>query len=146
MLIPTIRKAFKVLECQFQPFERDSKHSNANSNHSNGIQSTWMQIPTIRTEFEGFESQFQPFRTAFEAIECQFQPFQYHSKHSNANSNHLNGIGSTGMQSPSDLKQSNANSNHSYGIRSIRMPIPNILMAFEALECQFQLFKRHSKH
>ena len=33
MQIPTIRTGLKPFECQFQPFEWDSKHSNANSNH-----------------------------------------------------------------------------------------------------------------
>ena len=49
----------EAFEFQLQPFELDSKRSNANYNHSKGIQSVQMPIPTIRTGFETFESQFQ---------------------------------------------------------------------------------------
>ena len=54
MQIQTIRTTFKALECKFQPFKRDSNHSNANSNRSNDIQTILtiqMQILTIRKEF-----------------------------------------------------------------------------------------------
>ena len=57
MPIPTIRTVFEALECIFQPFELESKHSIANSTHSNG----------------------------FEVLECKFQPLEWDSKHSNAN-------------------------------------------------------------
>ena len=33
------RKGFEAFECKFKPFERDSRHLNANSNHSKGIRS-----------------------------------------------------------------------------------------------------------
>ena len=36
---------------QFQPFEKDSDHSNANSNHSNEIWSILMEIWTIQKVF-----------------------------------------------------------------------------------------------
>ena len=51
MQILTIRKGFKAFECKF---ERDSKYSNANSNHSKGIRSIQMQILTIQKGFEAF--------------------------------------------------------------------------------------------
>ena len=76
MQIPNIRK--------FEPFEKDSKHSNANSNHSKGIRSIRMQIRTIQKGFEVFE--------------CKFEPFERDSKYSNANSNHSKGILSNQMQ------------------------------------------------
>ena len=64
---------FEPLQCEFQPFERDSKHSNANLNHSRsnsslskGIQTNPLQIwttpmrnPKIRTRFEAFECKFE---------------------------------------------------------------------------------------
>ena len=52
MQIPNIRK--------FEPFERDLKHSNANSNHSKEIWSIWMQIQirTIEKGYEAFECKF----------------------------------------------------------------------------------------
>ena len=58
MQIRTIRKGFEAFESKFEPLERDSKHSNANSNHSKGIRSIWMQILTIWTTFEEFECKF----------------------------------------------------------------------------------------
>ena len=36
-IIQTIRTGFEVFECKFEIFERDSKLSNPNSNHSKGI-------------------------------------------------------------------------------------------------------------
>ena len=42
-----IEKGFIAFECKFEPFKRDSKHSNANSNNSKGIRSIRMQIRTI---------------------------------------------------------------------------------------------------
>ena len=44
------------MQSKFEPFERDLKHSNANSNNSKRIQSICMQTLTTRKEFEGFES------------------------------------------------------------------------------------------
>jgi len=78
MKIRTIRKGFKASEFNFKPFEKDSKHLNANSNRSKGIQSIRMQIPTLPKELEAFE--------------CKFKTFERHSKHSNENSNHSTGI------------------------------------------------------
>ena len=37
MQMRTIRKVFEAFEWKFESFERDSKHSNAISNHSKGI-------------------------------------------------------------------------------------------------------------
>ena len=57
-----IRKGFEAFECKFEPFERYSKHSNANSNHLKGIRSVEMQIPTIRKGFEAFKCEFEQFK------------------------------------------------------------------------------------
>ena len=48
MQILTIWTGLEEFECKFESFEKDSKHLNANSNHSNGIWSIRMQIRTIR--------------------------------------------------------------------------------------------------
>ena len=45
---------FEAIECKFQPFERDSNYSNANSNIP-------MQIRTIWTRFEAIKLNFKPF-------------------------------------------------------------------------------------
>jgi len=58
MQIWTIRNGFEVLECKFEPFERDSKNANANSNHSKGIWIVQMQIRAIRKGFEAIECKF----------------------------------------------------------------------------------------
>ena len=72
MEILTIRKGFEVFncefehfqkgfiefECKFEPFKRDSKLSNANSNHSKGIRSIRMEIRMIRKGFEAFKWKF----------------------------------------------------------------------------------------
>ena len=55
MQILTIPKGFETFEFKFETFKRDS---NANSNHSKGIQSILMQIQTIRKEFEAFVCNF----------------------------------------------------------------------------------------
>ena len=86
MQILTIQKGFEAFECKFkrdsdckfEPFKRDSKHSNANSNHSNEIRSIQTQILTVRKGFEAFE--------------CKFEPTVRDSKHSNAISNQSKGI------------------------------------------------------
>ena len=44
-----IRKGFEAFEWKFEPFEKDWKHSNANSNHLKGIRS-------VQKRFEAFES------------------------------------------------------------------------------------------
>ena len=58
MQILTIRKVFEALESKYEPFERDSKHSSANSNHSSQIRSIQMQILTIWKGFEAFKCEF----------------------------------------------------------------------------------------
>ena len=58
MDIKTIRKRFEAFEWKFEPFERDSKHSNAHSNHSKEIRSILMEIWTIRKGFEALEWKF----------------------------------------------------------------------------------------
>ena len=64
-----IRKGFEcqfaneirsILWMQILTIEKDSKHSNANSNHSKGIQVIRNQIWSIRTRFEAFECKFEP--------------------------------------------------------------------------------------
>ena len=70
MQIQTIRTGFKAFEWKFQSFERDWKHLNTNSKHSNEIRS-------IRMGFEAFESYW---------------------KYSNANSSHSKGIRSIQVQ------------------------------------------------
>ena len=85
MQIPTIRNGLEAFECKFYPFERNLKHSIANSNHWKGIRSIRMQIRTI---WKGFE-----------AFECKFQPFERDSsKHSNVNLNLLKWIQSIRLQ------------------------------------------------
>ena len=95
---------------------RDSKYSNANSNHSN-------QIPSF---------------------ECKFELFERESKNLNANANHWNQTQSIRMQIPirkgfeCKFEPSKANSKHSNAtskvIGNIRM---QILTQFEAFECKF---------
>ena len=59
MQILTIRTKFKAFKWKFEFFERDSKHSYANSYHSKGIQSFQNQIQNIRKGFEAFKSKFE---------------------------------------------------------------------------------------
>ena len=54
MQVRTIRKGLEAFEFKFEPFEMDSKHSNANSNHSKGIRSIQMEMLTTRKVFEAF--------------------------------------------------------------------------------------------
>ena len=58
MQIRTIRKGFEAFECKFEEFESDSKYSNANSNHSKGLQSIRMQILAFRKGLDAFERKF----------------------------------------------------------------------------------------
>ena len=44
----TIRNLLEAFECKFEPFEMNSKHSNANFNHSKGFRTILMQIRAIR--------------------------------------------------------------------------------------------------
>ena len=84
MQILTIRKGFEAFECNFCLFEMDSKHSNANSNHSKEIRRIQMQIWTIWKEFEHLNQksnhlkgirniweQIGTVRKGFEALECK---------------------------------------------------------------------------
>ena len=80
----TIRKGLEAFEFKFEPFQRDSKHSNANLNLSKGIRSIPKEMLTIRKEFEAFKFKFETFERDW--------------KHLNANSNHSNGIRSIQMQ------------------------------------------------
>ena len=82
--ILTIRKGFEAFECKFEPFERDSKYSNANSNHSKGIQS-------IRMPIRGIRIQILTIRNGFEALEAI-------ERHLNGNSNNSNQIRSIRME------------------------------------------------
>jgi len=65
MQIITIRTGFEEFECKFEckfeTLERDSKHSNANLNHSKEIWSIQMQIRTIWKGLEAFECKFKQF-------------------------------------------------------------------------------------
>ena len=54
MQILTIWTKFEAIECKFKSFERDSKQSNANLNHSEGTQSIQFQIQIIQKGFEAF--------------------------------------------------------------------------------------------
>ena len=58
MQIWIIQNRFEVFECKFEPFERVSKCSNANLNHSKEIQTIQMQISTIQKGFTAFEKKF----------------------------------------------------------------------------------------
>ena len=61
MQILIIPKGFETFEMKFEPFEKESKHSNANSKNLKGIWSFQIQIWTIRKGFEAFECKFEPF-------------------------------------------------------------------------------------
>ena len=84
MHIWSLLKGLEAFECIFKPFERYSKHSNANSNHSNKIQSIQMKIRILRTRFEAFV--------------CKFLPFERDSKLSKPNSKHSKGVRSIQKQ------------------------------------------------
>ena len=71
MQIRTIRKELESFEFKFEPFEMDSKHWNANSNHSKGIRSIEIRSRTIRKGFEAFEMQIRTIRKGFEAFQCK---------------------------------------------------------------------------
>ena len=58
MQIRAIQKGLEAFEFKFEPFETDSKHSNANSIHSKEIRRVQMQILTVRKGFEAFKSKF----------------------------------------------------------------------------------------
>ena len=70
MQFQTIRKGFEAFEVKFEPFERDSKYLNVNSNHSKEIRSIRIQILTI---WKGSEAmQILTIQKWFEAFECKF--------------------------------------------------------------------------
>ena len=101
MQILTIPKGFEAFKCKLEPFERDSKNSNANFNHSNGIQSIqmkiqtireiriiWMQIRTIRKGSNhskgiwSIQMQIRTIQKGFGAFESKFESIKRNSKHS----------------------------------------------------------------
>ena len=57
MQIQNFRKGSEAFESKFKPLERDSNHSNVNSNqsrdlkHSNQIRSIQMQVQTLQKTF-----------------------------------------------------------------------------------------------
>ena len=118
-----IRKGFEAFKSTFEPFGRDSKHLNENSNHLKGIRSIRMQILTIQTKFETFK--------------CKFEPFEGDSKHSNSYSSHWKGFKAfeSKFEPFERSKNSNVNSNRSKEIRSIWMQIETIRKGFEGFEC-----------
>ena len=128
MQILTIRKGFEPFKCKLkplemvqsiriQPFERDSKHSEANSNHSKGIEVSecifelferdsthWKVNPNhskvirhIRIQIRSIRKQIWTVRTQFEAFECKFEYATCNWNYSNENSNHPKGIRSIQM-------------------------------------------------
>ena len=121
MEIRTIWKGFEAFEFKFEPFEKDSKLSKPNYNHSKKVRSTRMHIITIRKRFEAFQ--------------CKFEPFERNSKHSNVNSNYSK-VNSKLFEKDTKFEpfkkgiQSfrNPTSNHSKGIRTIQMQILTIRM------------------
>ena len=109
MQIPTLQNGFETFECKFELLERDSMHSNPNSNrdrkvshanskHSKEIRSIRMQILTIRKEFEAFQSKFERFdrdsnpSNEIRSIQMHILAIERDSSHSNANCNHSNKI------------------------------------------------------
>ena len=120
MQIETIRKGFEAFQCKLEPFEKDSKHSNPNSNHSK----------------------------CFETFECKFEQLERGSKHSNPNSNHSKGFKAFKCKIQTfekDSKYSNPNSNHSKGIQSNRMQIRTNQRGFEAFNSKFESLESNSK-
>ena len=63
-----------TIQTKFEGFERDSKHSYINSNHSKGIRSIRMQIRTIQS----IQMQIPTIQKAFER---KLKPFEMDSKH-----------------------------------------------------------------
>ena len=150
-----LQTRFEAFEWKFYPFERDSKHSNSNPNHSKGIRNTRMRIRIIyfgehlkhskhsnanMNHSKGFRSipmQIRTIRKAFEAFRCKFEPFERDLKHSNANSKRIRTIRMQIRTIRKVSKRSNTNSNHSKGIRSIWMQIWTILKGFKVFKCKF---------
>ena len=146
MQILSIWKGFEEYECKFEPFERDSKHSNAYSKgfyHSNAnfnyLNDIWniriqiVAIRTIRTNLKhsnansNHSNQIRMIWKRFKMFECKFEPFKPNSKHLNAN-----------------LKIIRIH--NSKRVRSVQMQILTIRTRFKAFECKFKPFERDSKH
>ena len=84
MQIQTIPTKFEVFECKVEPFEQDSKHLNAYSNHCKGILTIWMQTRTIRDSkrlnansnhskgIRHIQIQIRTIKTKLEAFEWKF--------------------------------------------------------------------------
>ena len=69
----------------FEAFEYLLKHSNANSNHLKGIESSRMQIRSFRMKIRTILMHIQTIRKGIKAFESKFDPFEKDWKHSNAN-------------------------------------------------------------
>ena len=91
MQIRTIRKGFKAFEAKFEPFQMDSKHSNANPNlnHSKGIRTIPMQILTISKGIRSIRKNLKHWVQIRTIWTLQNEPFWKHLK---AASNHSKGI------------------------------------------------------
>ena len=83
-----IRKVFEAVETKFEPFKRDSKHLNENSNGLKGIRSFQNRIRTIRKGFEAFETKFEQFERDSKLLKPKCEQFERDSKVSKLNSNH----------------------------------------------------------
>ena len=119
MQIWTIRKGFKAFEFKLEPFERDSKSSNANLKHLN---------PNLN-DLKGFE-----------AFKSKFKPFERDLKHSNLNSNHSKRIRSIRMENQKEIRTIWKQ------FRTIRMKTWTIRKGFEGFDCKFVPFEQHSKN
>ena len=95
-----------------QPFEPNSKHLNANSYHSKGIRSIQMHILTSDV-IGRFRMLILTIQKGFKVFKYTFKQFEKDWKHSNPNSNQSKVICEP---FESDSKHSNVNSK---GIRSI---------------------------
>ena len=71
MEIRIIRKGLEAFEYKFEPFEWDSKHSNANSKHLKVIGSIRMQIRAIQ-EFRNILMKIRAIRKGFKAFTNKF--------------------------------------------------------------------------
>ena len=96
-----------TIQIKFEAFESNSKHSNANSNHSKGIRSIWIQILRDLKHSNANSNH----SNQIPSFERKFELFERESKH-------LNG-------------------NHSNQTQSIRKQILTIWIKFEAFECKF---------
>ena len=150
MQILTTRTKFEVSECKFEPFERDSKHSNSYSSHWKEILAIRMQIGTIWAKFKAFDCKFKPFnrdskipnvnsshlkgirsiRLQIRTIRKRFEPFE-------RDSNHSNQIPSIECNFERDSKLSDAYSSHWNRIQTIRIQIGTIQTKLEAFKCKF---------